>query len=340
MTNPIVACDACGYSDCECGYTEEQKMAAAGMSDEEIANVVFIDRLSDQLDVAKSTIGDLLAKLDESIGMWMHDYGLTPSWYIEAAAVCAGIELNEEPGDYGDVDPETGAYNKPRPGDPVELTGDELSGFVLMDRLAEELSLDNVDTDFDREVADTHRGPVDLTEEELFMQDIRDHEALEKRLGYAIVAPKHIQLTINARRIAKQEGNCEDDRGDQNHKPDEECCDCSDCDTPPELRAEGLAAFMGGPNCVSGFPGPGVLADLAAAKPVRDCDVPATLRAIHLFANEYSNAYRLWFDNFELMNQFLAGRCFYSEGGGAIKDEDGLTVGNWYVAEFNWGGHV
>lgn len=124
--------------------TEDERMGQAGMSDEDIAGVHFIEKLNTQLDEARECIGSLLAHIDDNGGRGMHLQGQTPDWYVEAAAISCGIELPEA--DEGDH----------------------------------------------------------------FMADVRTHELMEEACGQLLKAPGHISLTIDARRAAKLEGNCEE----------------------------------------------------------------------------------------------------------------------------------
>ncbi len=91
-------CKCCGHFDCECGYTEEEKMSAAGMSDEEIATTIYITELSSQLAEARDSVDSLLSRIDDLCGPDFHCFGSTPSWYVEAAAIACGIALNTENG--------------------------------------------------------------------------------------------------------------------------------------------------------------------------------------------------------------------------------------------------
>ena len=51
--------------------------------------------LVNQLDDARASISGLLARYDD-IFPQLHTYGMTPSWYVEAAAISCGVKLNEE----------------------------------------------------------------------------------------------------------------------------------------------------------------------------------------------------------------------------------------------------
>lgn len=93
---PCVGSDeGCQCEECS-NFTEDEKMAQAGMSDDEIAAVNHIDRIQDELNKARTCIGNLLAKLDDAISTEMHWYGNTPSWYVEAAAICCGVNLEDK----------------------------------------------------------------------------------------------------------------------------------------------------------------------------------------------------------------------------------------------------
>ncbi len=240
----------------------DELMAQAGASDEEIAAVNYVDELEAQLVVGRNIIGDLLAKLDKSIGMHMHDYGSTPSWYVQAAAFVAGVELEPT------SDMCQGC------GDPLaSLHGSIVVVKVpLADRLAEEMSLD---TDFEDHMTDAlgRNDPVDFGD---FGAGTRGDEAAE---GFPTYVPVKDYVDLGE---------------DLSH-------------------AEKVAAGM---------------------PEHKDCDVPATLRAVDIHATENSNSYRLWFDGDGELNQFLASHCLYAEPGGLVKDRDGEVAGVWCNAHF------
>ncbi len=190
-----------------------------------------------------------------------------------------------------------------------------------------------------------------------FMDDVRRHEAMEKNCGALLVAPGHIRLTIDARRIAKQESDDFEDhmtdalgrddpvdfgdfgagtRGEQNHRS------IANGNTPPKVRAEGLAAFMA--DLDEAFSptdlGDGesiAESDIGGMLKPRHCNIPATLRAIDIPATEHDNPIQQWFYNHDAMCQFLAGRCLFIETGGkggSVKDDEGNHVGMWFYAHF------
>lgn len=64
---------------------------------------------------------------------------------------------------------------------------------------------------------------------------------------------------------------------------------------------------------------------------------PKLLRAIDLPTTEDYSRVQQWFETHEAMNQFLAGRCLFSDLTGGIRDESANIVGMWYVAVFNCG---
>lgn len=130
------------YEGCQCeecsSLTEEELMGQAGMSDEEIAGVFHVDKLSSDLAEARDTVATLLGRIDDYLGEGMHLDGRTPCWYVEAAAISMGITLDnggKDPVDTGDFGAGTRGnpnweQRKSVPGrfqrKPVELTGDEL----------------------------------------------------------------------------------------------------------------------------------------------------------------------------------------------------------------------
>lgn len=147
---------------------------------------------------------------------------------------------------------------------------------------------------------------TNLTNDEAaeFAQAVRDHEAREIRCGLNLTPPEAIQSTIDARREALDVGQETFTHGNE----------------PVDLGDFGAGTLAGAYN-----------------KPepkVRDCDVPATLRAVDIPATAHSNAIQQWFDNEDDMQQFLAGRCLYGSNDRSIKDEEGNLVGMWFYAHF------
>lgn len=84
---------------------EDEWMAAAEAQDvqeeeesmKEIRTESYINKLNSHLDDARECIADLLGMLDDALGVEMHSYGYTPSWYVEAAAIACGVELPSTP---------------------------------------------------------------------------------------------------------------------------------------------------------------------------------------------------------------------------------------------------
>ncbi len=116
-------------------------------------------------------------------------------------------------------------------------------------------------------------------------------------------------------------------------------------EAPPEVKAKALAAFMGDIDAENGaeeyvrrlgYTQEQFEADCPSFdKPVRDCDVPATLRAIDIYYVKHGNAIQQWFYDHDAMCQFLAERCLFIDDIGCIKDEEGDHVGMWFYAHFS-----
>jgi len=102
--NPIEFCQTPEEMEAEARdfdetMSEYDAMAAEGASDEDIAAVKLIDNMFNELNDARTCIGNLLGRIDGLIGPHMlHRNGSTPDWYVEAAAISCGIKLdnNEE----------------------------------------------------------------------------------------------------------------------------------------------------------------------------------------------------------------------------------------------------
>ena len=112
-------------------------------------------------------------------------------------------------------------------------------------------------------------------------------------------------------------------------------------DTPPEVRADGLAGFMremqaeATKEVEAHNKGEDQFDGTDHRNEPRDCDIPATLRAIDIPATEHNGAIQEWFFTDAEMRVYLAGqRRAYADENGAIIDANNDIVGMWFYAHF------
>lgn len=219
-------------------------------------------------------------------------------------------------------------------------------------------------------------GYGDLDNAAEFAQAVRDHEAKELRCGVFLVAPERIQETVEARRRAIDMGQDAFDRydedqftgGDERNAPSVEV---KLSDTPVGQladnwrEAEMAKAKAIDEHRIAGDAFRNAVADFRDSdeecptrvihestleeveRSLEDFEFipsafgvttePKLLRAIDLPTTEDYSRVQQWFETHEAMNQFLAGRCLFSDLTGGIRDESADIVGMWYVAVFNCG---